>query len=272
MTRSKRANAYATVSLSPQASSRPSPAAEVPVTLLGATLYDVGMARTRKAPAGPLRAISYGRVSTGRQASTGVSLGDQEDTLAAVVAQRGWEHLDHVTDPGLSGKRMSNRPGLLGALERLDRGEADVLVAAKIDRVSRSTEDFARLLNRAERKGWSVVVLDVDVDTTTAAGRLVVDVVSAAAQFESRRIGERVRAAHAVRKAQGKRAGQPPVLPEDVRQRIAAERAAGTSLATIARRLNDEQVPTAKPGAKWYASTVSHVVRSVEIDRELGKA
>ncbi|HXY27505.1 MAG TPA: recombinase family protein, partial [Acidimicrobiales bacterium] len=151
---------------------------------------------------GKLRAITYGRVSTGRQAASGLSLDDQEETLAAVVAQRGWTHVAHITDPGLSGRKMSNRKGLQDALDRLDRGDADVLVASKVDRVARSTTDFARLLDRAEKKGWKVVVLDVDVDTTTAAGRLVVEVVSAAAAFESRRIGERVKATHAQRRAQ----------------------------------------------------------------------
>ena len=183
------------------------------------------------------------------------------------MAQREWTHVEHVADPGLSGKRMANRR-LADTLDRLDRGEADVLVASKVDRVSRSTEDFARLLNRAERKGWAVVVLDCDVDTTTAAGRLVVDVVSAAAQFESRRIGERVRAVHQIRRAQGKRAGQPPLLSQAVRLRIASERAEGRSLGAIARTLNSDDVPTAM-GGTWHASTVAHVLRSVELDDEL---
>jgi DNA invertase Pin-like site-specific DNA recombinase len=225
---------------------------------------------TRKATAngGPLRAITYGRVSTGRQVHEGQSLGDQEDTLAAVVAQRGWVHVDHVTDAGLSGKRMANRPGLVAALDRLDRGEAEVLVAAKLDRVSRSTEDFAKFLNRADRQGWKVVVLDVDVDTSTAAGRLIVDVISAAAQFESRRIGERVMSAHAVRKAQGQRSGQAPVLSPALRQRIADEHGAQRSLTAIARDLNDEGVPTAR-GGRWHASTIAHVLRSVALDTAL---
>jgi DNA invertase Pin-like site-specific DNA recombinase len=228
------------------------------------------MARSRKSSPSPaqLRALTYGRVSTGRQASEGLSLDDQADKLADVVSQRGWVHLEHVTDPGLSGKRLANRKGLLAALEMLDRGEADVLVASKIDRVSRSTEDFARLLNRADRKGWKIVVLDVDVDTSTAAGRLVVDVVSAAAQFESKRIGERVRDAHAVRRAQGKRAGQAPILPQEVRERIYRERQAGKSLSQIARDLDSEGVATAK-GGQWHPYTVSQVVDSVKLDREL---
>ena len=216
----------------------------------------------------PLRAITYGRVSTGRQAASGLSLDDQEETLAAVVAQRGWVHLANVTDPGLSGRKMTNRKGLQGALEQLDRGDAAVLVASKVDRVARSTTDFARLLDRAEKRGWKVVVLDVDVDTTTAAGRLVVEVVSAAAAFESRRIGERVKAVHAQRRAQGKRAGQAPMLPQNVRRQIVRERAKGRSLGSIADEMNAKGVSTAR-GGRWHPSTVAHVVRSVAIDEEL---
>jgi len=223
---------------------------------------------TRTDPA--LRAITYGRVSTGRQAASGISLDDQAEKLAEVVAGRGWGHIAHLTDAGLSGRKMTNRKGLLDALDRLDRGEADVLVAAKIDRVSRSTTDFAHLLDKAEKKGWKLVVLDADVDTTTAAGRLLVDVVSAAASFESRRIGERQRAVHAVRRSQGKRAGQAPLLPERVRSRIAADREAGKSLNAIASALNDEGVPTAKGGV-WHASTIRHVLQSIDVDEDLAK-
>ncbi len=215
-----------------------------------------------------LKAITYGRVSTGRQAESGLSLGDQEDTLAAVVAQRGWVHMAHLTDPGLSGRKMTNRKGLQEALARLDAKEAYVLVAAKIDRVSRSTTDFARLLDQAEKKVWKLVVLDADVDTTTAAGRLLVDVVSAAASFESRRIGERQRAVHAVRRSQGKRAGPAPILSEEVLRRISHDHAVGKSLNAIALELNEEGLPTAR-GGRWYASTIKHVLRSIEIERDL---
>jgi DNA invertase Pin-like site-specific DNA recombinase len=221
-------------------------------------------------PTMPLRAITYGRVSTGRQATLGLSLDDQADTLAAEVEKRGWVHVDHVTDPGLSGRKMVNRPGLLGAVSRLDRGHADVLVAAKVDRLARSTADFADLLDRAEKHGWKVVVLDVGdgIDTTTASGRMVIDMISAAAQFESRRIGERVRAVHAVQKAKGIRAGQPPMLPDDLRRRIVDCRKQGASYGAIAKQLNEVGIPAAR-GGRWHASTIQHVVRSVALDEEL---
>jgi DNA invertase Pin-like site-specific DNA recombinase len=134
--------------------------------------------------------------------------------------------------------------------------------------VARSTADFSALLDRADKRGWKIVLLDVDVDTTTAAGRLVVDVVAAAAQFESKRIGERVRDTHAVRRAQGKRAGQPPILPQPVRDRIYAEHLAGRSLSQIARDLDADGIPTAK-GGRWWPYTVSHVIESVKLDYEL---
>jgi len=239
---------------------------------LSATLYSGLVSPAKKASAArtnpPLRAVTYGRVSTGRQAESGISLDDQAETLAEVVSRRGWVHVAHLTDPGVSGRKMSNRKGLQEALTLLDGGEADVLVAAKIDRVSRSTTDFARLLDHSETKGWKLVVLDVDVDTTTAAGRLLVDVVSAAASFESRRIGERVKAVHAVRRSQGKRAGQAPILSADIRSRIAREHGDGLSLNAIARALNEESIPTAR-GGRWHASTIQHVLRSIAVDQQL---
>jgi hypothetical protein len=76
------------------------------------------------------------------------------------------------------------------------------------------------------------------------------------------------RCEQAARRSQGKRAGQAPLLPDDVRLRIADEHAAGKSLNAIALALNAEDVPTAK-GAKWYASTISYVIRSVEVDQQL---
>ena len=109
----------------------------------------------------------------------------------------------------------------------------------------------------SDRSAWTLV-------------RLLVDVVSAAASFESRRIGERAKSVHAVRRSQGKRAGQAPLLSDDVRLRIAREHAEGKSLNAIAVALNGEGVPTAR-GGKWHASTIRHVVHSVEVDNELAK-
>ena len=117
----------------------------------------------------------------------------------------------------------------------------------------------------AGHRGWAVVALDVDVDMTTPTGELVANITSSVAQWERRIIGARTSEALQARKASGVRLGRPVELAEEVRQRIAAERAAGDSLRTIADRLNAEGVPTAR-GGRWHASTVRHVMDSLALD------
>lgn len=216
----------------------------------------------------PRRAIIYTRVSTGQQAESGLGLTDQLDRATAAVAERSWTVVHVATDAGCSGKRLSGRPALTEALSMLDRGEADALVTLKLDRLSRSVQDFASLLAQAQRRGWQVVALDVGVDTSTPAGKMVANVMAAVSQWESEVIGERTAAAHRVRSDAGTRVGQSPILPIAVRERIAAEVSQGRSLRRIAQDLNGENVPTAK-GGTWYASTIAHVARSVAREVEL---
>jgi DNA invertase Pin-like site-specific DNA recombinase len=204
----------------------------------------------------------------GHNAVSGLSLTDQFDQATAAVEARGWTVAHHAQDAGLSGTTGRKRPGLDEAVAKLDAGQADVLVAAKLDRLSRSTVDFGRLIERSDKGGWTIVVLDADVDTTTASGRLFVRILVDMAQYESERIGERVAASHRVRRAQGKRTTPAPELPTEVRVRIVDAVAGGQSLRSLASQLNAEAVATAR-GGTWHASTVKHVVQSVEREREL---
>lgn len=210
------------------------------------------------------QAITYGRVSTGRQAESGLSLDRQRKDTAAHVERKGWDLVAHITDEGCSGRRADNRDGLSEALAMLAAGDADVLVVAKLDRLARSVIDFARIMQTADAQGWDIVLLDLDVDTTSAAGRLMVRIFAACAEFESDRIGDRVRDAHAERQSRGVRHGRPE-LTEETRQRIAAERDNGRTLAAIANDLNDDGVSTAR-GGRWHPSTIAHVLRSVALD------
>ena len=80
-------------------------------------------------------------------------------------------------------------------------------------------------------------------------------------QFERRLISQRTKEALAVKKAEGARLGRPPTMPQAVVKRIQRQRARGDTLAKIADDLNQEGVPTAQGGARWYAATVRHVLR-----------
>lgn len=213
------------------------------------------------------RAITYRRVSTDEQATSGAGLDAQARALADKLAAAGWEHTGDYADEGVSGKVAPEaRPALSAALAALEAGDADVLVVAKLDRLTRSMLAMSELLRRAEQARWSLVILDADVDTTTAGGRLVANVLGSVAEWERMVIAERTRAALAARKAQGMRLGRPVILADATRARVAALKAEGLSLRSIAARLTDEGTPTAT-GGRWHPSTVRAVLASLEADR-----
>ena len=115
-----------------------------------------------------MRAITYHRVSTGKQAESGLSLEDQADRTTADLARRGWEHVATYVDAGKSGRSMTGRPELRAALAVLAAGEADALVVAKLDRLARSTIDLARVMAQAQAEGWALVILDPDLARESA--------------------------------------------------------------------------------------------------------
>lgn len=178
----------------------------------------------------------------------------------------------HVGTLDRSGFRRACSGGLSDALARLDRGAADVLMAIRLDRVSRSVADFAGLLARAKRRGWRIVLLSPNLDTEDPAGKFTAHVLAAAAECERDLIGARTREGMAQRRAEGVHVGPPRTLAPDVLERIAARRAAGASLRAIADELTDDHVPTAHGGARWHASTVRAVLRSLDTTHEVPAA
>lgn len=204
------------------------------------------------------RVIGYIRVSTREQGDSGLGMAAQRAAIEAECVRRGWELVDVFSDVA-SGKD-TNRPELRKALAALESGLVDGLVVSKVDRLSRSMVDFAGLLQRATDQRWSLVVLDLGVDTSTPSGKLVATVIGALAQWEREQISTRTRDALAEVRARGDSVGRPSGITDDVARRIQRERADGLSLGAIASRLNADGVPTAQGGAKWHASTVKKIV------------
>lgn len=200
--------------------------------------------------------VGYLRVSTDEQANSGLGLKAQQSLIEAECQRRGWALIQTFEDAGASGKSLAGRPALADALTDLREHRADALVVAKLDRLSRSLLDFAGLMEQSRREGWSLVILDLGVDTTTPSGEMIANVMATFAQFERRLIGQRTRDALAVKRRQGMQLGRPIVVPDAIVARIGAERRQGRSLRAIADGLNTDQVATAHGGARWYASTV----------------
>lgn len=208
----------------------------------------------------PPVAIGYVRVSTGEQARSSLGLEAQRAAIEAEAQRRGWE-LEVIEDAGMSGKTI-DRPGIQRALSLLDAGKADVLVAAKLDRVSRSVADGATLLRHARSQGWSVVLLDMQLDTTTTMGNFAANMVLAFAELERDMASDRTKAALVAKQARGDRLGRPQSLPDSVVRRILQERSDGRTMAAVAASLTADRVPTARGGSSWQPSTIQAVLRS----------
>lgn len=208
------------------------------------------------------RVVGYTRLSKDNGCN-GAGLAVQEQAIREACQQRNWQLAEIVQDRAATGGNV-RREGLIRALSLLNTG--DVLMVAKLDRLSRSVGDFADLTRQASREGWSVVVLDPAMDMTTPAGEAMANMLMTFAQFERRLIGQRIKEVLAVKRAEGVQLGRPRSIPDHIRERIVRERVDGSTLQAIADRLNADGVPTTKPDGRWIASTVRSVLRQMEGD------
>jgi DNA invertase Pin-like site-specific DNA recombinase len=141
------------------------------------------------------------------------------------------------------------------------------LVVSKLDRLSRSLLDFATPMEQARREKGQVVALDLAIDTTPPSGQLVANVMAAFAECELQSIGARTGPALQQKKLQGVGLGRPRTLSHEITMAVVASREAGKTPQSIADGLNEQGTSTACGGAKWYAATVSQVLRPAELDQ-----
>lgn len=150
------------------------------------------------------------------------SLAAQRDAgLAYVASQRheGWIAVDDsYDDGGFSGGNIE-RPALRRLLADIEAKRIDVIVVYKIDRLTRSLPDFAKLVEVFDRNGVSFVSVTQQFNTTTSMGRLMLNVLLSFAQFEREVTGERIRDKIAASKAKGMWMGGMPPLGYDVIER-----------------------------------------------------
>ena len=134
------------------------------------------------------------------------SLDAQREACEAYIASQkpeGWMLVpDRYDDGGVSGGTLE-RPALKGLLEDIERGQVDVVVVYKIDRLSRSLMDFAKLVEVSERRNVTFVSVTQSFNTTTSMGRLTLNVLLSFAQFEREVIGERIRDKFAASRKKG---------------------------------------------------------------------
>jgi DNA invertase Pin-like site-specific DNA recombinase len=151
--------------------------------------------------------IGYIRVSTEKQADHGVSLQAQHAKLTAYAQLYDLALVEVLVDTGVSAKSL-DRPGLQRALGLLRRGQGQALLVAKLDRLTRSVADLGELIRTVFVAGKAdLLSVGEQIDTRTAGGRLVLNVLGAVAQWEREAIGERTAEALRHKRAQGQKTG-----------------------------------------------------------------
>jgi len=150
------------------------------------------------------------------------SLDAQREACEAYVASQrheGWVAVPHhYDDGGISGGTIE-RPGLQRLIADIETGRVDVVVVYKVDRLTRSLMDFAKLVDAFERNGVSFVSITQQFNTTTSMGRLTLNILLSFAQFEREVIGERIRDKFAASRKKGMWMGGNPPLGYDIRNR-----------------------------------------------------
>lgn len=219
--------------------------------------------------------IAYLRVSTQRQGDSGLGIEAQRARVLQLARQRGDTVAAWFTE--VESGRKSDRPELARAMAEARKRGAAVCVA-KLDRLARDSELFLRLLRESERNGMGgFLFADLpEADATTAAGRMILELMAVIAAFEARRIGERTREALAAAKARGRKLGgtRPGTIRENAKAKAAAAgrsealrpvlapmAAAGMSLRAMAQALYGAGTTTAAGEALSPTQVKRHLER-----------
>lgn len=215
------------------------------------------------------KAVAYIRVSTEKQEQHGHSLEAQRAKLSQYAALYDLELVDVVVDAGVSAKTL-NREGLQQVLGMVQSGKADAVLVVSLSRLTRSVRDLGELVERYFSQGKAALLsVSEQIDTRSASGRLVLNVLASVSQWEREAIGERTKTVLQHLKAEGRRVGGKVrygyqdnggmLVPVESEQRVisAAQRfqKQGRSFNWIAAKLTAEGF-TSRAGTKFHAAQV----------------
>lgn len=221
----------------------------------------------------PKETIAYCRVSTEDQAREGVSLDAQKARIRAYCEAMDITLTDIVSDAGESAKTLK-RPGVQRVLERVRAGEVARVVVLKLDRLTRSVKDLTGILEAFNKHSAALVSVSEHLDTQSAGGRLVVNMLGVVAQWEREAIAERTSLALSHKRANRQVYGRTPfgyrregknLVPHAPQLRALAEARLmndrGHSLREIAERLTAMNV-LPQGGGQWYPASVRAILNS----------
>ena len=177
------------------------------------------------------RAALYVRVCTDRQ-----TVENQIAALGKVAAARGWQIVETFSDAGISGaKGRSQRPGLDALLAQAQRGRFDVVMAWAIDRLGRFLVDLLQTIEGLRACGVDLYLDQQSIDTTTPAGKLMLQMCGAFAEFERSMLQARIAAGLRRALANGTKLGRPLNAGPDAIERARVALAEGIGINRVAK-------------------------------------
>mgnify|MGYP001478974391 CR=1 FL=1 len=220
------------------------------------------------------KVIGYARVSTQDQAREGFSLDAQETRLRAYAVAVGRTIDEVIIDAGQSAKTLQ-RPGLQRLLSDVRHGSVAAIVVVKLDRLTRSVRDLADLIDSLQSTRTALVSLSESLDTGTAAGRMMLNLLASVSQWECEAIGERTAEVLGEMRVSRQIYSHVPFgyrrvadalveHPEEQRglQTMREMRADGKSLQSIAGWLTENGFTPRQGARRWYPQTVKDVLQS----------
>lgn len=218
------------------------------------------------------RAIGYVRVSMAREEMISPEI--QRAAIEEHCRRSGYVLADVVEDLDRTGRNFA-RAGVQAVISRIEAGDAEVAVVWKVSRFGRTRKDWYVASDRIDVAGGRLESATEGYDAATSMGKFTRGMLVELAAFESDRIGEGWKEAHANRRARGlpaqggdrygyTRDGDtftPDPVTGEILARMYGWAADGMGRASIARRLNDEGIPGPK-GAPWYADRVARILDS----------
>ena len=220
-----------------------------------------------------MKAVGYIRVSTDEQVQEGVSLDNQRKRIEAFCVAKDWEMVDVYEDAGKSGKDLK-RAGIQQLISDAKAGKFGIVVIYKLDRLTRSVKDLGYLIELFDKHEIAFSSVSDNFDTTTANGRLVLNILGSVAQWERDIIAERTKEALAHKRELGQKTGGDVPFGYDVaedgtlvenpkEQKVAHHvrqlRDEGMSYNAIAKALNSKGYTT-KRGCSWTHKQVKRVL------------
>jgi len=222
------------------------------------------------------RTALYIRVSTEEQALEGTSLNGQLEQLRKYCERQDWQVVREYSDPGFSGKD-DDRPGLRLLLSEAKAGMFEAVVVSRLDRLARKLRLLLQLEEELKDKGISLHSVKENIDTSTAIGRTVFQVLGLTAEWEREAIVERTRGGRLQRYREGRwgpgnvlygyrydRETKKLIIDQELSEivrRIFGLYTRGKSMTAICDILNAEDIPPRTNRAKgWHSGAVRDII------------